>query len=785
MKKKKQESTITGDLLEGVDSGTFPAYIRPIGVRLRSKYDFHKEHLSGKTGQTYLLKRRGERGIYCLKTVRESVTDRGRVKETLKKEVEMLKPLSHRCLPTVYEEDTNAQLPYYVSTFHPGVTWAEFRRKDVIVEISQATFIISSLMDALEYLHSQGRTHCDLHEENILIGPRILADGIMIIDYGSGHRESAVDPSTDDRGHLGHKDIFDVPGFRYSVDRHAHNQKFQDNDFRALGRLLALMEKTLCGKANSEQRRAYMDFAANLFYGRISDWPIARERFEHVLDPDVLLTRAERFLLSEGGNRAYIPMPATGRVPVGDPVLAVINTRCFQRLRGIKQLSFCEWYFPGGTHTRFEHSIGVFGAAYLALQHLIHDPVFKVSYNQRNVDGALLAALVHDIGHYPFAHVIEHYVAARYPDDNDLKSDIHHFQNSLHIIQNDEGLQSAIATHWGEEAAEEAFKNLMGQSGLLSDILDGPVDCDKIDYLRRDAHHCGVPYGNGLHIDQIFSNFRCSPTSGRLVIYEEGIASVEGMVLAQDQMLASVYWQPTTRALFAMFHRFLDIVVGKNLQVLRDIVSELKMCYNEYDAMHRILIPRVETLSAHREDAFRLIGLHKEHDFKKIYIPIKRYAGADATNPQLRSFENIYSRIVKQNLSNYNRNFANTMPIDWTQVRRLRGAYIEALKQKSINVSTNDVLIDVPWGKPLNREVQILQGDNKTENPISKVSHLAETIFILPTAHIAPVGIYLRPELHERAKPFITSIIASAEELFDGRESIEFEDLAGSHLGIH
>lgn len=248
------------------------------------------------------------------------------------------------------------------------------------------------------------------------------------------------------------------------------------------------------------------------------------------------------------------------------------------------------------------------------------------------------------------------------------------------------------------------------------------------------------------------------------------------MVLAQDQMLASVYWHPTTRALFAMFHRFLDIVVGKNLDVLRDIVTALKGCSNEYEAMHRILIPRAEK-HKYSEDALRLIGLHREHDFKQIYIPIKRYAWADATHPQRRSFENIYSRIVKQNLTAYTRNLSNPMPIDWLQVKRLRQSFIEALDQKKVTVSQNDILIDVPWGKPSNREVVILRSDNKTEIAISKMSHLAETIFALPTAHIAPVGIYLRPDIYARAKPSMVSIISAAEEIFDGKGPVDIEDI--------
>jgi len=116
------------------------------------------------------------------------------------------------------------------------------------------------------------------------------------------------------------------------------------------------------------------------------------------------------------------------------------------------------------------------------------------------------------------------------------------------------------------------------------------------------------------------------------------------------------------------------------------------------------------------------------------------------------------------------------MPIDWDQVKRLRGSYINALKQKNIEVSSNDVLIDVPWGKPSNRMVKVLREDGRTEVQITDVSHLAESIFTLPTAHIAPVRVYLRPTIHHKALPYIESIIKSAEEMFDARGVVEFED---------
>ena len=596
----------------------------------------------------------------------------------------------------------------------------------------------------------------------------------MIIDFGSGHRDSASEDFTLHRGHIGFKGADEIGKFREPVNRHEAAIHFQNNDFKALGRILLLMEQTFFGRASSEQRKCYREFARALLDEKKASWSEVKEGLEHVANPTVLITRADQFLLRDDGEREYIPMPATSHVPAGEAVLDVINSANFQRLRGVKQLSFCEWYFPGGTHTRFEHSIGVFGVAYSALQHLVRDPVFRENYNQRNINGALLAALVHDIGHYPFAHVIEHYVAARYHSDKNLKDSIHHFNYTIKLLEQDQELRSSICGSWGEDTLEEAIRNLNGNSTLVSEMLDGPIDCDKLDYLRRDAHHCGVPYGQGLNVDQILSSFRCSPTANQLVIAESGLPAVEGMVLVQDQMLKSVYWHEGTRALFAMFHRFLDLAVGKDKTRLIPIVDGLKRCSNEYEALEKVFLPLTEQAKAERterqtEGMLELVGLHHKYNFKAIYRCIARYSQQDRVLPRGRLSETIYQSIVKQNLTNLTLGPLTATPIDWNQVRRLRQCFIDALKEKRIKAEQFEVLIDVPWGKGANRIVKILMDDG-SELPITKVSHLNETIFTLPTAHNAPVRVYFSPSVFQNANPVLTSILQSVREKFDNNE---------------
>ena len=770
------------DLLSEVDSVAYPDYLKKIAPKLIAQYDFAGTHLAGHSGQTYKLINRVDRAIYCLKTVKDGFAEPQRVRETLKKEVEILRPLNHRCLPRIYEHDFSTDPPFYVCTFHPGQTFAQFRDTGRILELSEATTIVTSLIDTLEYLHSQGRTHCDLHQENILIGQRVFADGIMIIDLGSGHQLDASRSHTRERGHLALKLFEDIPRFRDDVERHLMGDSWRATDFKALGALLLLMRKPFFGRANSEQRAALTAFGKDLLSERLFDWRAVRERFEFVLDPDLLTTRSERYLTRGDASRPVIQLPATGPVRVGDASLAVINSPAFQRLRGIKQLSFCEWYFPGAVHTRFEHSLGVFSAAQAALKQLCRQDEVKARFAQRNVDGALLASLIHDVGHYPLAHVIEHYVAARYPGDLDLRDNIHHFNHSLHLVESDERLRSAIEKHWGEDVRAEAVKNLRGNSGIFSEIIDGPIDCDKLDYLRRDAHHCGVSYGKSLNATDILAAYKCAPSDGGLVIPEDRVAAIEGMILAQDQMLATVYWAKTTRALFAMCHRYLDIVLGpedaKNRHPqLRELVTRLKVCKSEADAF--IVLTQCLQWSdrKHRKAASDLISLHQGFDFSALYIPIQKYSYVDKIKAH-NTYENVYQKIIPSSRFTMESKVqapagSEIPPIRWDLVKRLRQSYMKILREKGLNgVTSNDVLIDVPWGKPSNSMVSVLRSDNSVV-PITKVSHISGTYFALPIAYIAPIRVYIHPGAHAKIERNLDIITLAAEKLFDENTALD------------
>lgn len=751
-----------------IDSA-FPEYLEPIEKKIKKRFNFVKPLVPGKNGMTYVIQSKLNSKLYCLKTISPALNDteeRERVRETLKKEVEILEPLTHRCLPTIYEHNLRGSLPYYVSTFHPGETWESFRLNGKELQVSEAIFVIASLIDVLEYLHEEGRTHCDLHGDNILISEKVFAEGILIIDFGSGHRDSSSSPETLDRGHGGFKNLRGQQQHRRQVRRVDALQQFRDYDFTALGKALAGMQPIFFASAPHDQNIAYSEFCAMLQDGTIRAWQDAKERFEYVVDPAVLLTKAESLFVGKDGSRPHIIIPATIPVPVGDAILEVMNHPQFQRLRGIKQLSFCDWHFPGGCHTRFEHSLGVFAIARRALEMLVRDPIVKSSYEERHIKGALLAALVHDIGHYPFAHAIEHYVAGRFFDDKvkaeRVRGAAYHLNHTYEILsdQEDSSIGQRIHRAWGEHVVGEAINIMRGNVGVLSQILDGPVDCDKIDYLKRDSWHCGVPYGDGFDIDEVLASFQPGLGARNLLFRKSHVHAIEGFMIAQDQMLSAVYWHEAIRGVFAMFHGFMAGTVGEDPEKIIKFIDELKGYGNENEALHSVVRPMLESTNL-RGELWPLMRLHFEPNYSDIYKPIKAFWLDDPIHAKLSTTTNVYSSIVDTA-----KHSTKNLPIDRPKVRRLVECFRMAYEEKRAKLGRFEVLVDVPWGKNANRMVQIIDADLHEPKPITANSHLADSIFENPTAFSNPIRVFVSPRLYNEYSENSESIIWSALEKF-------------------
>jgi HD superfamily phosphohydrolase len=244
--------------------------------------------------------------------------------------------------------------------------------------------------------------------------------------------------------------------------------------------------------------------------------------------------------------------PVWGYIYVPDPLLALIDTKDFQRLRAVSQLGFVHLVYPGARHTRFEHSLGVYHLAKQFLVRLLKsDPPLVLE--DEDVRVFLAATLLHDVAHYPFSHTLEE--LSPFFD--------HHEERARNTIENPHGEIYQILKNELQISPErvanvidyEADRDIPARDLLLANILSGTLDPDKIDYLLRDSLFCGVPFGESVNRDRLINSIKYDTQRKRLAITSKGVSAVEALVFTNYLMYRNVYWHHTVRSATAMFKR--------------------------------------------------------------------------------------------------------------------------------------------------------------------------------------------------------------------------------------
>lgn len=273
---------------------------------------------------------------------------------------------------------------------------------------------------------------------------------------------------------------------------------------------------------------------------------------------------------------SLVRIPMEQDVPLTGRVRALLDTHAFQRLSRITQLGLAAKVYPGATHTRFEHSLGVYHNALLYLQQLIHDPRFAEAVTSHEAEVLIAAALLHDIGHWPFCHPIEDMGLSNLPDHEEFAEE---------YLADDGQLAEILRNEWDLEPREvldllAGITHTPGQK-LVKSILSGPIDIDKMDYLHRDSLHAGVPYGRNFDRNRLIRSLVVNENTDGLAISSKGRTAAELMVFARYVMFGEVYWHHTVRSATSMFTRtFQKVHTNLDLQLLfrldeRDFVQQL------------------------------------------------------------------------------------------------------------------------------------------------------------------------------------------------------------------
>jgi HD superfamily phosphohydrolase len=276
-------------------------------------------------------------------------------------------------------------------------------------------------------------------------------------------------------------------------------------------------------------------------------------------------------------GQGIVRIPDEQDVPFTARVRALVDTREFRRLAQISQLGLVSRIYPGAMHTRFEHALGVYHNALRYLWQLGKDERFRQIVDCHSAETLLAAALLHDLGHWPFCHPIEDMGLADLPP---------HEEFAAEFLSPHRELAQVLESEWRIEPAE-VLDVLVPRTDtprlrLLRSILSGPIDIDKMDYLGRDSLHCGVPYGRNFDKHRLIQSLVLNAAGDGLAISSKGKTAAELMVFARYVMFSEVYWHHAVRAATCMFARaFFHLRHRLNMRELfqqteADVIHELR-----------------------------------------------------------------------------------------------------------------------------------------------------------------------------------------------------------------
>jgi HD superfamily phosphohydrolase len=352
--------------------------------------------------------------------------------------------------------------------------------------------------------------------------------------------------------------------------------------------------------------------------------------------------------------------PVWNNIRVDELTLTLVDTEVFQRLRYVRQLGWTYLVYPGATHSRFEHALGTHHLSRRTLA-LLCEAEDSTSIGE--VDQAIVrsAALLHDVGHYPFSHALEEIGA------------LHHEDVARPLIT-EGSVASILSAQLGKDAPLKVLDLIRGRSDSpLQGLISGSLDLDKIEYLKRDAFMCGVPYGE-IDVDRLTNSLVLvdDPETGRrsLGVQEKALSALESLLFAKYQMYRNVYWHHAVRSATAMYKRLVEDAVRT------DVVD-------------------VQSLARHTDEGL----MHRLE--------------SDRPTPLLAALKErrLYKRAVEWPAAELDDNM-----VEWIATDRKRVAQVENSLAKEFGLAPGELLLDYPVKtQMLGLDIPVLRRSGKVE----------------------------------------------------------------------
>lgn len=439
---------------------------------------------------------------------------------------------------------------------------------------------------------------------------------------------------------------------------------------------------------------------------------------------------------------SLIRIPQAQDVPVTPRVRRVLDTAAMRRLASIRQLGMVSLVYPGATHSRLEHSLGVYHNAVRFLGRFTGDLSFHSMIPEPMAEAFLFAALVHDIGHWPFCHPIE---------DMCLPGLGEHEHRVIGWLSESE-LAHCLSKDWSCDAGDvlgllvpadelglrtDAFTSARR---FLSSCLSGPIDVDKLDYLQRDSLHAGVPYGRNFDAGRLINSLTIHPERPQLAVGEKGRTAAEMMVFSRYVMFSEVYWHHAVRAATAMLQRAVFL-----LQKRVDFEATFLLAETDWIATVRAAAESTpaEPLT---EDLFG--------PRRKLYKRLAEFNAVDGAE--------IHRRLARRPY--------------WWLVSCAEKAAERISRRTGLQMAPTDLLLDAP---PVKLEVDIdmdvvsRRGAVRSLGEVSPVaSALADHQF---DNHVKRVRLFVREELRGPLSERFSTSEAMAEQLHEAIDEVESE----------
>lgn len=242
-------------------------------------------------------------------------------------------------------------------------------------------------------------------------------------------------------------------------------------------------------------------------------------------------------------NEKVFHDPVHNYITVNHPVIYdLINSKEFQRLRRVKQVSTTVFTFHGAEHSRFSHCLGVYEIARRVTE--IFDAKFPEIWDTNEDLLTMVAALLHDVGHGAYSHTFEKLF------------DTDHEAITQEIITSPDTEVNAILRQVSPDFPEKVASviNHTYHNKQVVQLISSQIDCDRMDYLLRDSYYSGANYGQ-FDLTRILRVIR--PTKDSIVFEYNGMHAVEDYIVSRFQMYMQVYFHPASRAMEVLLQNLL------------------------------------------------------------------------------------------------------------------------------------------------------------------------------------------------------------------------------------